>query len=381
MPTVSHVLPSEPDQELLSAYVDGELTDRERAEVEQRLTHNPQLRAALDDLRQTVALVRSLPDLKAPRNFTLNPAMYGRKKSWWHFETRLEWVGMLGTAASIVLIMLGVLLSQNRTEQKDVTESGSDQAVAITNAQPTTLATLLTAPPTAIAYTGENIEATGLFQATYFGGTETAEAAAPMIAAAVMPTGTMWPAAESGQVDEGDGGVAPLAADAASTGAEEFSPDMTLNAYDAVPPGAPGLMASSSESPPDVYEGEAGLGAAAMPAPDTATMKQTTEAPSEVPAPVQAAGAFREASPTQTEEAEIVTQEDYAAPTMTTSAEVLNDLNATFAPTQVSQSSDEQRTAEKSEAKRDPWWLAGLGGVTLVVSILVLLAGRRKARA
>jgi anti-sigma factor RsiW len=360
MPTVSHVLPSEPDLELLSAYVDGELTARERAEVEQRLTHDPELRATLDDLRQTVTLVRSLPDLKAPRNFTLNPATYGRKKSWWHF--RLEWVGMLGTAASIMLIVLGVLLSQNNASQKARPQAGVDQAVAITNAQPTTLATLLTAPPTAIAYTGENIEATGLFQATYFGGTETAEAAAPMIAAAVMPTGTMWPAAESGQADESVGGAAPLAADAASTGAEEFSPDMTLNAYDAVPPGAPGLMASSSESAPDVYEGEAALGAAAMPAPDTATMKQTTEAPSEVPAPVQAAGAFREASPTQTEEAEVVTQEDYAA------------------PTQVSRTADEH-DAEKSEAKRDRWWLAGLGGVTLVVSILVLLAGRRKARA
>ncbi len=57
--------------ELLSAYLDGELSDSERARLEAQLADDPALRAELDGLRQTVALVRGLPPVPAPRNFLL----------------------------------------------------------------------------------------------------------------------------------------------------------------------------------------------------------------------------------------------------------------------------------------------------------------------
>lgn len=63
------------DYELLSAYLDGLLTNGERAALEQRLAVEPLLRAELAALRQTVTLVRSLPARKAPRNFVLTPAL------------------------------------------------------------------------------------------------------------------------------------------------------------------------------------------------------------------------------------------------------------------------------------------------------------------
>lgn len=398
MPTVSYPLPSEHDLELLSAYLDGELTDRERAEVEQRLIREHALRAALDDLRQTIMLVQSLPALKAPRNFTLNPAIYGRKKPWWHFESRLEWAGMLGTAASVVLIVLAVLLSQNSASPKAEPQAGEDQAVAIiTNAQPTTLATLLTSAPTSIAFTGEQLQATMAMQNAYFGGTETA--AAPMIAAAAAPVETASPVAESALAAGGAGAEAPLAAgepsgiggssaDTANAGDEEFSADMTADqappgAYDVMPPEAQGLTISSSEAAPGVYEGEVAMEAAAAPAPETSAMKQTTESPSEIPAPGQSASTFRDAgSTTPTREADNAIQESAAAPIMQTSTEIVADLNSTFSPTleaQIAQPSAVRQEAQ-SEQGRDLWWLAGLGAVTLVASILVFLAGRRKAR-
>ncbi len=61
--------------EWLSAYIDGALSPRERARLEARLARDPDLRARLDALQRTVALVRGLPSVPAPRSFLLTPAM------------------------------------------------------------------------------------------------------------------------------------------------------------------------------------------------------------------------------------------------------------------------------------------------------------------
>lgn len=69
---------TEQDYELLSAYLDGELNTTEREALEARLMMDSALRDELEALRRTVALVRALPELRAPRNYTLDPAIYGR---------------------------------------------------------------------------------------------------------------------------------------------------------------------------------------------------------------------------------------------------------------------------------------------------------------
>lgn len=64
--------------ELLSAYIDGALSPRERARLEARLATDPELRARLESLQRTVALVRAMPSVRAPRSFRLTPAMVRR---------------------------------------------------------------------------------------------------------------------------------------------------------------------------------------------------------------------------------------------------------------------------------------------------------------
>jgi hypothetical protein len=61
--------------ELLSAYLDGMLSPRERERLEARLAVDAELRARLESLRQTVALLRAMPRVPAPRNYLLRPAM------------------------------------------------------------------------------------------------------------------------------------------------------------------------------------------------------------------------------------------------------------------------------------------------------------------
>jgi len=65
------------DVERLSAYLDGELSQAERARLESRLARDAGLSATLDELRATRALLRRTPRRRAPRSFTLTPKMAG----------------------------------------------------------------------------------------------------------------------------------------------------------------------------------------------------------------------------------------------------------------------------------------------------------------
>ncbi len=61
----------------LSAYLDGQLSPKESARLEEKLQARADLREALNELSQTRSLLRSQPAVRAPRNFTLTPTMVG----------------------------------------------------------------------------------------------------------------------------------------------------------------------------------------------------------------------------------------------------------------------------------------------------------------
>jgi len=63
----------------LSAYLDGALPPGDRRQVEARLAADPVLRSALEELRQVRAALRSLPEPRLPRQFTLRAAALPRR--------------------------------------------------------------------------------------------------------------------------------------------------------------------------------------------------------------------------------------------------------------------------------------------------------------
>ncbi len=65
------------DLDLLSAYLDGELSPSDSTRLEARLRSERELVSVLDDLRATRTLLRKLPKRRAPRNFTLTRKMVG----------------------------------------------------------------------------------------------------------------------------------------------------------------------------------------------------------------------------------------------------------------------------------------------------------------
>lgn len=66
------------DLELLSSYLDGQLSPSDATRLEARLLVEPDLRSVLRDLRSARSLLRQLPMRKAPRNFRLTPKMVGK---------------------------------------------------------------------------------------------------------------------------------------------------------------------------------------------------------------------------------------------------------------------------------------------------------------
>jgi len=67
------------DIELLSSYLDGQLSPSDSARLETRLASDPELASAFEDLRAARGILRKLPARKAPRNFTLTRQMVGLK--------------------------------------------------------------------------------------------------------------------------------------------------------------------------------------------------------------------------------------------------------------------------------------------------------------
>ena len=95
------------DVELLSAYLDGRLNPSESARLEARLSSEPNLKATLEDLRQTRGVLRRLPQRRAPRDFRLTPKMAGIRPP----EPRAYPVFRFATALTAFLFVAAVALN------------------------------------------------------------------------------------------------------------------------------------------------------------------------------------------------------------------------------------------------------------------------------
>jgi hypothetical protein len=96
--------------DLLSAYVDNQLNDREHERVETHLRSCAACAADLRALRSTVTLLHALPVAPAPRAFVLQPTYQPYRPS--RFLPLLRLATSL-TAAALVLSLAGSLFSQS----------------------------------------------------------------------------------------------------------------------------------------------------------------------------------------------------------------------------------------------------------------------------
>lgn len=98
----------------LNAYLDGELDADEQAQFLHRLARDPELQSELRSIRATKMLLGMAERQPVPRNFTLDPAVYGRpaRQSFWERIglTSIPTWATAGAALVATVICVGVVV-------------------------------------------------------------------------------------------------------------------------------------------------------------------------------------------------------------------------------------------------------------------------------
>jgi hypothetical protein len=291
------------DLEQLSDFIDGRLSGIERTEFEKRLANEPTLRAELESLQATVKLLREMPRLKAPRNFTLDPAVYGKSKPTAKILRPNVWrlSSTLGFAASLILIMAGLLLGGLNPAREDASNSanvailqkGIDQTQTA-SAIPTVDVTALSVGLTEMQNFASDVPATEAMDSVEESlPTDGSRAFAPtdptgvtifsMNTEEAVQASEVAPASDTARDDEGvsDGAVAQGSADGEGESAEEDisenkepSPTATLDPMLMTGPaggdaGADGTLGYGGESDMDTLDDTGGGSAGDLLPPST----------------------------------------------------------------------------------------------------------------
>ena len=94
-------MPTFHDVELISAFLDGQLSQADKTRMEARLHLDADLAAILADLRQACAILRQTPRRRLPRNFTLTPRMAGIKPPVPRLVPVFSWASVVAMLAFI----------------------------------------------------------------------------------------------------------------------------------------------------------------------------------------------------------------------------------------------------------------------------------------
>lgn len=131
----------------ISAYLDNELSGRDRARLQARIEQDPDYRAALNALRQTKALLGELPQVEPRRSFTLTPEMVGA-------QPRRTWFPSRQIATVLTALMLAIVVGV------DALTAGQGESISVMSEELRAMA-----PPAAeqaeAPAEGEAIEALG----------------------------------------------------------------------------------------------------------------------------------------------------------------------------------------------------------------------------
>lgn len=147
-------------REAITAYLDGQLSAAERAQLEKELAQNSHLQAELEAQRQVKASLSQLPRLKAPRNFTLDPAVYGQRRPSFAFQIypKLRLASAAMTVLLVAVVAVEWTVSSNFEPAAAPMASQTDQAeVAMAEPVPTLPPPVLTEEPSLYAVTATEV--------------------------------------------------------------------------------------------------------------------------------------------------------------------------------------------------------------------------------
>jgi anti-sigma factor RsiW len=153
--------------ERLSAYLDNEVDEDERAALERHLPTCEECRDTLEELRQTRALLRALPAPVSPRSFlipetgavpqsiTLRAAGGTSPRQHVQRARALQWVGGLVAAVGLFIVISSTLpASMHNLSQGASSSSSAEQSSAKSSLQPSSTAVETQRPSSTIGEGG-----------------------------------------------------------------------------------------------------------------------------------------------------------------------------------------------------------------------------------
>ena len=208
MKTPTGGMPPPIDDELLSAWLDGQVSPAERGAVEAAIAADPAVRARAADLRATVALLHTLPQPAPRRTFILTPEQAATIR-----PVRVPWITRLfpavaavsAVAAVLCLVLIagdlatgGFSTKTSATPVRPVTESVSD-ATTTAAIPPPVAPTATTAPPSAAGASVSRAPAAAAAIAPVTGASGSA-ASAPRVGAPAPAATAIAPTVLSGTI-------------------------------------------------------------------------------------------------------------------------------------------------------------------------------------
>lgn len=151
---------SEHDAELLSAYIDEMLTADEQDALEARLENDLFLHGELTAMRQTVAWMNALPQLKAPRDFTISAEDVAEKPTAKIIPMQNRNLWMMASAAAVIILLFGVVAILPQFSGGNLAGSDSAQEAAEVAFQFTATAVPTMAQTQAPVFSTNNTEQT-----------------------------------------------------------------------------------------------------------------------------------------------------------------------------------------------------------------------------
>jgi hypothetical protein len=123
---------AEKRQETLSAYVDDALSPRARRRFETQLTQDADLQAEVEQQQALKETLRQLPSRRVPRNFTLDPALYGRpeRQPLVQFYPALRTATVLAAFFFVFAVVAGLLTTQSMSAPFTTTQSEAESDTA-----------------------------------------------------------------------------------------------------------------------------------------------------------------------------------------------------------------------------------------------------------
>ena len=119
------------DWETLSAYLDGQLAETEKRQIQDLIALRPELKQGLEELRRTRAVLQAAPRRRAPRNFTLSAEMAhkARPRFTWGWTPSFSFAS--GLAA--VLLVLSFFFRVNLAQLSSFSPMAAQAPMAVAN--------------------------------------------------------------------------------------------------------------------------------------------------------------------------------------------------------------------------------------------------------